>query len=55
LTVQTGNSVAKPGKGGGGYSIGRKNFRKKLPEKFLVVSVLSNSLWLPKNLKNGQK
>jgi len=24
-------------------------------QKFLVVSVLSNSPWLPKNLKNGPK
>jgi len=31
---------------------------KKIPlhqQKFLVVSVLSNSLWLPRNLKNVPK
>jgi len=31
---------------------------KKLPlhqQKFLVVSVLSNSPWLPRNLNNGPK
>jgi len=31
---------------------------RKIPlhqQKFLVVSVLSNSPWLPKNLKNGPK
>jgi len=33
-------------------------YLKKIPllqQKFLVVSVLSNSPWLPKNLKKGPK